>query len=301
MNKTSTRIPLNDNRWIGYAEFGDPLGSPCLFVHGYGSSRWMAGWAFADELLRHHAIRIVAIDRPSYGLSSSQSTAGFGHWANDAAALAAHLDIKQMAVVGVSMGAGPALALTALRPDLVSNTTILSGMPPLDSLARWAPASRADAFYWRLARHAPWLLERMCALSASILSKAATGNADSLIERTERALPQPDRAVFRTLLDNDASRAAFIADIRESTRQGGSATAGDLRQYLRPWGVELSAIDTPVQLWHGHEDTKVPIEAVQRLADALPRCTTRYLPGGHFSPFTRPNEILKDVSFGDRR
>ena len=300
MNDTSNRIELNGNRWIGYAEFGDPLGTPCIFIHGYGSSRWMAGWALPSKLLRHHAIRLIAVDRPHYGLSSPPSTDGFRHMAHDVAALADHLGFSRTAVAGVSMGAGLALALSAQHPDLVSSTTILSGMPPVDAHLKWTPTSRADSFYWKLARNAPRLLDRLCALSASTQSKAAAGNPDRLIERMERALPPPDRETFRLLLDNEASRIAFIADMRESTRQGGAATASDLRRHLQPWDFELADIESPVRLWHGYEDPKVPIELAQRLTNTLPHCTARYLPGGHFAPFSRPDEIMQELLRGGR-
>lgn len=300
MKDTSTTIELEDGRRIGFAEFGDPAGMPCFFVHGFSSSRWMAGWTMPGELLERHAIRIIAIDRPHYGLSAPHPAGGFTQWAADGTALAEHLGLHRVAVVGVSMGSGPALALSARRPDLVTSTTILSGMPPVDARERWTPASRADALYWRLARSAPWLLRSLCALSASTLAKAADGEADKLIARMDLALPASDRQVFRALLTNDAGRAAFISDVRESSLQGGSAAAGDLRQYLRPWGFEPADITGPVRLWHGLDDPKVPVELARRLADRLPRCTARYVAGGHFSPFAHCEEILGDLS-GDIR
>ncbi|WP_072688252.1 alpha/beta fold hydrolase [Rhodococcus marinonascens] len=297
MSITSMSIELEEGRRIGYAEFGDPAGTPCFFVHGYASSRWMPGWTMSNELLERHAVRLISIDRPHYGLSSPHHPeAGFRQWAADGSALAEYLSLRRVAVLGVSMGAGPALALTAQCPELVSSTTILSGMPPVYARERWTPASRGDALYWALARRAPWILQKLCALSSSMLAKAADGDADTLIARMERALPKLDRQVFRSLLDSDVSRAAFISDMRESSRQGGAATAGDLQQYLRPWGFEPECIRRPVRLWHGLEDPKVPVELARRLASRLPQCKTRYVPGGHFSPFTHREEILRDLS-----
>ncbi|CRK52813.1 hypothetical protein RHCRD62_50016 [Rhodococcus sp. RD6.2] len=78
MKDTTTSIELEDGRQIGFAEFGDPTGRPCFFVHGYSSSRSTAGWTMPGELLERHASRIIAIDRPHYGLSSSHPAAPCG-------------------------------------------------------------------------------------------------------------------------------------------------------------------------------------------------------------------------------
>ncbi|RDI25684.1 pimeloyl-ACP methyl ester carboxylesterase [Rhodococcus sp. AG1013] len=295
MTDNSTSIELEDGRRIGYAEFGDPAGKPCLFVHGYASSRWMAGWALPADALARSAVRIIAVDRPHYGLSSPHPDAGFLQWAADGSALAEHLGLRRVSVIGVSMGAGPALALTVQRPDLVSGTTILSGMPPIDAHERWTPASRGDALYWWLARHAPRVLQKLCEFSSSMLARAADGEADTLITRMERALPVPDRQAFRSLLDDDARRVAFVSDTREASRQGGSSTAGDLQQYLRPWGFEPANVRSAVRLWHGIDDPKVPVESARRWADRLPHCEARYVPGGHFAPFLHVEDILREL------
>ncbi|QBJ97492.1 alpha/beta hydrolase [Rhodococcus sp. ABRD24] len=300
MNDTSMSLELPDGRQMGYAVFGDPAGAPCFVVHGFASSRWAAGWMLPPELLHRHGVRIIAVDRPNYGLSSPHPAGGFRHWAEDACVLADHLDLNRVAVLGVSMGAGPALALSATRRDLVTSTTILSGMPPVGAREKWAPASRGDALYWRLARRAPWLLQRLCALSASMMARQSADDAETLVSRVARALPEGDRAVFRSLLDSESSRAAYLADVRESSSQGGAATAGDLQQYLRPWGFDPADIDGPITLWHGSDDPKVPVALARRFADSLPRCTARFVPGGHFAPFEHGDEILRDVSDGAR-
>lgn len=70
------------------AQHIDPSGAPCLFVPGYASSRWMAGWALQNGRLRRQGIRLVALDRPGYGSSSPDPAGGFVGWAADAATLA---------------------------------------------------------------------------------------------------------------------------------------------------------------------------------------------------------------------
>jgi pimeloyl-ACP methyl ester carboxylesterase len=112
------------------------------------------------------------------------------------------LGIDRVAVLGLSMGTGPALALAAARPDLVTSTTILGGMPPVSARERWSPASRADALYWRLARRAPWLLRRLCAVSAAMMAKTAHGDTEMFISRAEGGLSNVDTQALRETLDD---------------------------------------------------------------------------------------------------
>ncbi|MBE1584372.1 alpha/beta fold hydrolase [Nonomuraea angiospora] len=288
-------ITLEDGRRMAYAVFGDSAGQPCLFVHGFSSSRWLAGWALSAKVLRRHSVRLVAVDRPGYGLSTANPAGGFTDWACDAAALAGHLGLGRLAVIGVSMGAGPALALAATRPDLVTSTTILSGMPPIGPGERWAPDSRGDALYWRLARHAPWLLRRLCSATATMTGASTRGDADRVIRRVERGLPDADARAFRELVRDADARTAFVADLSESSRQGGAAMADDLRRYLRPWGFEPADVSGPVRLWHGTEDPKVPVTLARRLAARLPRVSARFVPGGHFAAFAHQDEIIGEI------
>ncbi|WP_157245570.1 alpha/beta fold hydrolase [Nonomuraea typhae] len=267
---------------LGVREFGVPGGMPVLFVHGYASSGWAAGWTLCGEVLRREGVRVIAVDRPGYG-----GTPPGAPWLELVAALVE--PVGPVVVAGVSMGASAALGLAVARPDLVAGVAVLSGMAPAPA-GKWAPASREDAFYWRLARSAPWLLRRLCAVSAGAMSKGARGDAAKLMARVERALPAADLEVFRERMGT--GRAAFLADVAESSRQGGAAMADDLVRHLRPWAADPAAVKVPVRLLHGVEDPKVPVKLARSLADRLPDVRAAYLPGGHFAPFADQEALV---------
>ncbi|TCO52336.1 pimeloyl-ACP methyl ester carboxylesterase [Actinocrispum wychmicini] len=286
-------MALPDGRRMGYAVFGAPAGQPCLVVPGYSASRQTAGWAFPGADLRRHGIRLVAVDRPGYGLSTPHPGAGFTAWASDAVALIDHLSLGRVSVIALSMGTGPALALAAKCPSLVADVTVLGGMAPLDERERFAPASRGDALYWRLARHFPWLLRRMCAMSASAMAKSTP---DRPLGRVERQLPSADLEVFQRALSNEDARTAFVADVAESCRQGGAAMADDLLSYSRPWDFDIADITVPVHIWHGLNDPKVPVAMGHRLADRIPGATAEFVPGGHFAALDHTERILTELT-----
>ncbi|MFF0243928.1 alpha/beta fold hydrolase [Streptosporangium sandarakinum] len=248
------------------------------------------------KILRSYSVRLVAMDRPGYGMSTANPAGGFTDWAHDAAALTGHLGLDRFAVIGVSMGAGPALALAATRPDLVTSTTILSGMPPITPAERWAPDSRGDALYWRLARRAPWLLRRLCSVTTTMTGTFARGDAGRLIRRVERGLPDADARALRELVRDADARAAFVADLLESSRQGGAAMAEDLRLYLRPWGFGPADVPGLVCLWRGTDDPKVPVALARRLAAQLSQASARFVPGGHFAAFAHQEEIIGEIA-----
>ncbi|WP_031170168.1 alpha/beta fold hydrolase [Streptosporangium roseum] len=291
------RITLDDGRTLAHAAFGDPADRPCLVVHGYGSSRLLPGWAFPAETLARHGLYLIAPDRPGYGRSTPNRRARFVDLAHDLVALTDHLRLTRFAVLGVSMGAGPAFALAATQPARVSGTTILSGMPSV-TCEHWAPARRGDALHWALARHAPWLLNGLCALAASMVAKGAAGEPGTFIDRLERGLPLPDRLVLRDLLKAGGSpaMAAFTADVPESCVQGGRSMADDLRRHLRPWDFDPAAVTSPVQIWHGLDDPRVPVELVQRLAGRLSHAQAFFVPGGHFAPLACLDAVFAEIT-----
>ena len=86
MALTQGTIKLPDGRALGWAEYGDPQGIPVLYFHGWPSSR-LEG-AFADEPARTRGIRLIALDRPGFGLSDLQEDRRIITWPSDVEAFA---------------------------------------------------------------------------------------------------------------------------------------------------------------------------------------------------------------------
>jgi len=290
-------IELPGGGSLGFAGFGDPDGVPCLAFHGTSSSRLMPGWMFAPELLTAAGVRMVGVDRPGYGLSTVPRVTGFSDWPRAVGALADQLGLGRFAVLAHSLGSAFALACGPALADRLAVIVIASGMGPLQPGERFHTGSRADNLYWRLARRqATWLLNPLWRLSGTMVLRSARGDPQRFTQGMARRLPEADRLTTQRLLARPGAQAAIIDDLRESYRQGTTAMAADLLRYARPWGFGLDQVTTTVHLWHGEQDSKVPITVARQLAAGLPYCHTHFGPGGHLMAYDHGGEILTTVT-----
>ncbi|GAH37048.1 unnamed protein product, partial [marine sediment metagenome] len=79
------RIRLRDGRALGYAEFGDPGGRPVFYFHGFPGSRLEA--QLGDGEASRSGVRLIAVDRPGFGLSDFQAGRRIVDWPDDVSAL----------------------------------------------------------------------------------------------------------------------------------------------------------------------------------------------------------------------
>ena len=127
------QIKLQDGRMLGYAEYGVPDGMPVFYFHGFPSSR--LDWQFFDceDPVTELNARVIAADRPGFGLSDFQRGRRILGWPDDVAELADALQIDRFAVLGVS-GGGPYAAACAFGiPGRLTWTGIVCGMGPSDA------------------------------------------------------------------------------------------------------------------------------------------------------------------------
>ena len=71
-------LKLPDGRLLGYAEFGDPAGGMLFFFHGCRGSRFSG--AFLDAAAKERGVRVVALERPGFGLSDFQLGRSIAAW-----------------------------------------------------------------------------------------------------------------------------------------------------------------------------------------------------------------------------
>jgi non-heme chloroperoxidase len=105
-------------------------GRPVVLIHGYPLSG--ASWEKQLPVLLNAGHRVITYDRRGFG-KSSQPTAGYNYdtFAEDLHKLITHLELRDFALVGFSMGGGEvARYLGKYGSKDVSKAVIISGVPP---------------------------------------------------------------------------------------------------------------------------------------------------------------------------
>ena len=122
-------VTTDDGIEIYYKDWGK--GQPIVFSHGWPLSAddWDAQMLF----FLNHGYRVIAHDRRGHGRSSQVGDGhDMDHYADDLAAVTAHLDLKNAIHVGHSTGGGEVVHYIARHGESrVSKAAIISAVPPL--------------------------------------------------------------------------------------------------------------------------------------------------------------------------
>lgn len=279
-------IALPDGRCIGCAEYGDPSGAPAIALHGTPGSRLM--FALADRPARERGIRLIAPERPGYGLSDMRSFKSLADAAADVRAVADHFGMRRFALIGVSGGGPYAIAAAAAN---LKRCELLALAGPVGPIADFGDAIRMT----RLHRFVFGTLASSgiaCRLFFQSLRFMVSSHPDFAYRLLLRRVGPADREILRA----PGVKHNLKAAIAEGLRPGVEGAMQDLRLYCGPWGLKLSEIDVPAVIWQGDDDNIVPPRAAFRLARELPNCRLDVFSGGHYWPFGRFGMILDAVA-----
>lgn len=276
-------IKLKDGRKLGYSEYGDPKGKPVFYFHGWPVSR--LGGKINDEAAKKLRIRVIAPDRPGYGLSDFKKNRTLLDWSDDIVELADKLGIKKFAVEGQS-GGGPYAAVCAFKiPERLTNVGIVVGLAPtyvpglLDGITWIAKIGWANYHRMHLLRFMGAYLHyfRTRYLPSFGLHRFMFG-------------AKADRLIFTDVkVRNEAKR-----NYQEAFRQGYKGVEQDLDLYTKDWGFKLSNIKAKVYLFYGEDDKNVSIKMGQYYADQIKSSKLiTYPKEGHLVSRTHAEEILK--------
>ncbi|KXJ86966.1 Alpha/Beta hydrolase protein [Microdochium bolleyi] len=315
---------LPSGRVLGYAEYGNPSGTPLFVLHGFPSSRLEAGPLAA--IARSLDIRVIALDRPGFGLSTPQPGRTILDFTTDMGDFARAMHIPRFAVGGFSGGGPYALACAYAFPrSTLGAVGLFASGPP------WVSAADADDGVGTVRMMSwPRRVMRIMALhwpsGLRVLLNGVMGTLRWLsgtgvvVRKTEEWLAAQDRERERhpTGKDSDANepagsltegqkssvsdrRVALLRILDEPFRQGSWATVQETKPLTEPtWGFPFESVphhsDRPVRIWHGAKDVNAPIGAIRYLAERVPGAVlTEYPDDTHYTMGLRFEGALREL------
>ncbi len=212
-------------------------GMPIILIHGYPLNG--ASWEKQVPVLLSTGHRVITYDRRGFG-KSSQPTTGYNYdtFAEDLHKLITHLELREFALVGFSMGGGEvARYIGKYGSKGVSKAVIISGVPP-------------------------YLLKTQ---------DNSEGVDGSVFEGIEKAVTA-DRYAFFTeffknfyntdvLLNKRVSEQAVQASWNVAAFSSATATLACVPTWYEDFRKDVAKIDVPTLVMHGDADRILPIGA----------------------------------------
>jgi pimeloyl-ACP methyl ester carboxylesterase len=285
MEETSLPVPARDGRHLTAAAYGPHDGSPVISLHGTPGSR--RPLLPDPALLERVGLRLITYDRPGYGGSTRHLGRRVADAAADIATVADAFAVQHFAVMGFSGGGPHALAAAALLPERVTRCAAVASVAPMDAegldfFAGMSPGN-LEEFDAALAGH------DTLQLALDPIVGAVADDVYAFIASLRSDLPAVDAAV----LDRAPVTQIFADSTAEALRPGPGGWMDDDLAFAAPWGFDVGRIRIPVGVWHGTEDTAVPVAHAAWLAQAIPGAEGHVVVGaGHFGMLDELGDIL---------
>lgn len=280
-SKENQTISLKNGLKLGYAEYGDQKGKPLFFFHGWPSSRLQG--RVLDAAAKKLKIRIIAPDRPGYGLSDFDPNRTLLDWPTTITELANNLKIDTFSVLGNS-GGGPYAAVCAYAlGKRLKKAGISVGLAPtnLDGVLEGL------TFFNKLA----WKGYHLFPVTVQIAALLH-------FAQVRKWFPTSFQAFFPAKVDQKHLSKSIKSEINlirtEAFRQGKKAAALDLQLYTQDWGFDLAKISQPVLLWYGAKEKNVSVKMGEYYQSIIPNSTIKVFPNeGHLLLNEYAEEILE--------
>ena len=277
-NNTEKSITLPDGRQLGYAEYGTPMGTPVLFFHGAPGSR-LSIFEGMSEAAAERGIRVIAPDRPGYGLSTFIARNSLLDYINDVRELLCKLDIQSCRLIGFSMGTLFAFACAYALPEQIERVATVGAAAPMQMPGVLEGLSTSSRDLFALAR------ADVTTFNNVISSMAADGK--ELFSVMVATMSKPDQTTLA------AHQSAFTTDFTATIVNGAQGVITDLVLAANPWDFSPENIKCHVDLWVGSEDSNTPPAMTRYMASVLPDNHIFELQGkGHCCLYTHWEAIL---------
>jgi pimeloyl-ACP methyl ester carboxylesterase/DNA-binding CsgD family transcriptional regulator len=281
----------SDGRRLDYITFGDPSGTPVLYMHlDYGMIRWPAP---AERAAQQRRMRVVVPVRAGYGLTDLHPR-GVNHLegvVEDYARVMDHLGLKAAVVIALGADLRFALQLAETRPDLVTAIIGCAAQLPLRTAAQYDRMDKWQRFILANARYAPKVLPFLVKAGFSLarrLGKAAffsQVNGGSPADMETFAVPEVRNAILSgtdvCLGPQHLAAEAFTRECIGSERD---------------WSGLVARARVPVELIQGDQDPQTPVLTVQELMADFPQLKVTFVRAGQLAFFAHWPMVLGRVA-----
>ena len=248
---------------------GPPSGFPVIVHHG-GTRHLFPG---AVREAGASGLRLIGYDRPGQGMSDPQPGRVVANCAEDVRAILARLGISRAAVWGSSAGRPYALATAALLPEAIASVCLFASLGPHGQPGLDFADGMGDGFREEIRVFFAEPERARAAFRAQSAEFAAVASAPAWWMQRWGERAGQDAAHSREW-------ASYLALVNRDGYAGGDeGWWEDWSASFVPWGFDLAAVQAPVALWHGLDDTSPPPAHSRWLADHIPHATA-YFPAG---------------------
>jgi pimeloyl-ACP methyl ester carboxylesterase len=259
LDKPHDRIQLGD---LAIAVTDTGSGSPVLLLHGLGCGKRM--WTHQVRALKQR-FRVIAYDQRGHGLTAAPAVAtsySATHLARDLVGVLDALKIERAAIVGFSLGGGPALALAASKPERISRLVLADVGAGADD---------------------PVKIEAMARRWVDLIKRSEVDELVCDMLRSE---------LFKVYARRNLRRRNHMAALIRATPLDGlrftlSEVLSKRKSLFRLPGV-LQSIQVPTLVLVGQYDYACS-KAAKLLAQRIPTATLKIIEGsGHMAPLEQP-------------
>ena len=220
-------------------------GKPVILIHGWPLSNEM--WEYQIDTLVQNNFRVIAYDRRGFG-KSSQPWDGYDYdtLTDDLKAIIEHLDLKEAALVGFSMGGGEVVRYFSRHGGKgVSKAVLIASVTPFqlqtDSNPKGVPQEKYDGM-------------------ATLIKQDRLSFLDNF-GKTFFGVSFISKPISTPLLDYYRMLCSF-ASPRATLECAKSFSSTDFRS-------EMAFVNVPTLIIHGDEDKTVPMEITSEIAAKL--------------------------------
>jgi len=268
-------VRLSDGRRLAFIDYGDPLGHPVIFIHGFGESALFRHWD--DHVAAKWGLRMIAPHLPGIGGSSRSAGRTLTQWARDCEEFANTLGLDRFLLAGHSAGGPHALATAARLQGRVSRLVLVSPTGPIEGRSDIAMfRSRELRIMVRLCRAGLGGIVRALLAESGWATRLNAG----LALKIEASMYRADRTA---LLEPAEQRALNETALLQGMGQAPGGTYDTLAAVVAPWGFDLSDVRQPTHVFLGEADNLVSPGMIERLVARLPDARLNRWPDlGHF-------------------